>query len=119
MDKGRTVDNLYLVNGHFHESLSSLSNKADNFLERMRIIFRDEPKKHKITNLRSLEFLIIAFQSEWPLEIILDKESIMQYNAILSFLMKIKRVNYVLTQKDYWIRDKVYNKPFDRMNVRE
>jgi len=57
--------------------------------------------------------LNLAFNSEWPLEIILDKETINSYNMILLQLMKIKRVNYVLSLKDYWIKPKVNMKAYD------
>ena len=58
--------------------------------------------------MSALDHVSITFQSEWPLEIILDEETILgKYNAILSFLMKIKRVNYVLTQRDFWLTHRI------------
>ena len=59
-----------------------------------------------VSQIRAIDYINFHYQSEWPLEIILDKDSIKKYNAILQFLMKIKRVNYILTLKDFWIIDK-------------
>lgn len=33
--------------------------------------------------------------------------------------MKIKRVNYVLQQKDYWLKNKPEEKTYDKMNIKE
>ena len=56
MDKGKMVNNLYLVNGSLHESIGTreISNKNNNYnsnpniLEKMRVIFRDDPNKYKV-----------------------------------------------------------------------
>jgi hypothetical protein len=74
----------------------------------MQVVFPKDFKRSlqtqgQLQHLSALDHVSITFQSEWPLEIILDEETILgKYNSILSFLMKIKRVNYVLTQRDFW-----------------
>ena len=107
MDKGRQIDNLYLINGHFTECVKSIVNPTDEKafgMDRMRIIFTDEAKKYAVNKLNALDYVHIHFQSEWPLEIIMDKDTIKKYNQVLSFLMKIKRVNYLLSLRDYWLK---------------
>lgn len=52
----------------------------------------------------SLDYLAIDFRADWPLEIIFDKQSLVNYNAVFRFLMRIKRVNYMIQQQDYWVR---------------
>ena len=43
-----------------------------------------------------LDYLVIDFRADWPLEIIFDKQSLVNYNAVFRFLMRIKRVNYMI-----------------------
>jgi len=37
-------------------------------------------------------------QCDWPLDIIFDKQSLTNYNAVFRFLMRIKRVNHMIQQ---------------------
>ena len=56
-----------------------------------------------IDTLAALDHVSLVFQSEWPLEIILDSDTILnRYNPILRFLLKLKRVNFLLSLRDYW-----------------
>ncbi|CDW85435.1 gamma-tubulin complex component 5 [Stylonychia lemnae] len=118
LDKGKQIDNLYMINGHFNESVCQNLKGAD-FIEKIRITFSDEPKTHKVLSINALDYLNLSFNSEWPLEIILDKDTITKYNMILLHLMKIKRVNYVLSLKDYWIKPKINMQPYNQMTIKE
>lgn len=40
------------------------------------------------------------------------------YRAVFRFLMRIKRVNYMIQQKDYWVRMRV-PKDTSQMDVQE
>mmetsp|Transcript_10614 Transcript_10614/g.14310 ORF Transcript_10614/g.14310 Transcript_10614/m.14310 type:complete len:88 (-) Transcript_10614:631-894(-) len=40
------------------------------------------------------------------------------YSAVFRFLMRIKRVNYMISQKDFWVRMRV-PKDTSNMNVQE
>ena len=34
----------------------------------------------------------------------LDKQTMTYYNAVFRFLLRIKRVNYVIQHRDFWVR---------------
>ena len=73
-----------MLNGTFQDSLKSLFDKKQNAIDRMQVIFPKDFKKDQIAStntLSALDHVCIAYQSEWPLEIILDQDTIMnQYN---------------------------------------
>eukprot|EP00347_Sterkiella_histriomuscorum_P006822 403351300 len=122
MDKGRTIDNLYMVNGQFRESVShnSFLHKDAEFLEKIRVVFKEDPRQYAINSVTGLDYLSFQYQSDWPLEIILDKQTINYYNQILIHLLRLKRVNYVLSLKDYWLRPtQKLPKQYDQMNIKE
>jgi hypothetical protein len=98
-----------MLNGHFIDTVRPLFEKRTSLdvLNRMQVTFGKDVSKVQgqsaIDTLAALDHVSIAFQSEWPLEIILDEDAILQrYNPILRFLMKLKRVNYLLSLRDYW-----------------
>lgn len=70
----------------------------------MNVKFNDDPKKYSVERLSCLDFVEIGFVSKWPLEIIFDSESMTLYNAIFKFLLRIKRVNYIVQLRDFWKR---------------
>ena len=111
LDSGRPIDNLYMLNGHFIDCLKPLFTIRDSLgeiaLNRMQVTFSKDVSKaqshEQISTLSALDHMSISFQSDWPLEIILDNDTIFgRYNPILRFLLKIKRVNFILSIRDYW-----------------
>ena len=112
LDNGRPVDNLYMLNGHFADTIKPLFTKdSSSMFERMQISFNRDIERLQLVKfvptLNALDHIGIAFNSEWPLEIVLDQDMIMnKYNLVFRFLMKIKRVSYVLQLRDYWLSGK-------------
>ena len=47
-----------------------------------------------------------------------DKSALASYNAVFRFLLRIKRVNYLIQNRDFWARMKV-GRVTDEMNVKE
>lgn len=41
------------------------------------------------------------------MEIIFDRQALINYNAVFRFLMRIKRANYVISHRDYWVRMRI------------
>jgi len=102
LDQGKPIDNLYLLNGHFLDTLKPLFSNP-SLDQRFRVTFSKDFNHNNLDTLSALDHVNIEFLCEWPLEIILDHDTILnKYNAVLKFLMKIKRVNYVLGLRDYW-----------------
>ena len=89
-----------MLNGTFQDAFKSLFDKTPSVIERMQIIFPGDFSKELLapaTSLSALDHVSIFYQSEWPLEIILDHDTILtHYNSVFRFLLKIKRANYVL-----------------------
>lgn len=93
LDAGRPVDNLYLLNGHFQDALKPSAPMQVTFLK----------PAGPVDTLAALDHVAVACRTEWPLEIMLDEEAILNgYNPILRFLLKLKRVTYLLSLRDYW-----------------
>ena len=57
-------------------------------------------------------------QSDWPLEIVFDRQALVNYNAVFRFLMRIKRVNYLIQKRDFWVTMRV-PRASDSLNVQE
>ena len=99
LDRGIKVDNLVLLNGHFHECIEGIAKKTFTQAElhhKFSVEFADKPHKYPCNTIIALDYLAIDFRSDWPLEILFDKQSLINYNAVFRFLMRIKRVNYII-----------------------
>ena len=99
LDSGIKVDNLVVLNGHFHECIEGIGKREFTPAElhhKFSVEFADKPEKYNCDSTNGLDYLAIDFRSDWPLEIIFDKQSLVNYNAVLRFLMRIKRVNYTI-----------------------
>ena len=121
LDRGVRVDSLVMLNGHFHECIEGLGAKAfekAQVHQGLQIVFADNPVKYPIDGINSLDYIAVNFLSDWPLEIMFDKTALASYNAVFRFLLRIKRVNYLIQQRDFWARMKL-DKARDELNVKE
>ena len=99
LDSGSRVDNLVLLNGHFHECIEGIAKRhftPADLQHKFSVEFAENPQLYHIDATNSLDYLVIDFRADWPLEIIFDKQSLVNYNAVFRFLMRIKRVNYMI-----------------------
>jgi len=100
LDKGIKVNNTVLLNGHFQESVEGIAGKGlfgkNVDSKRMQVFFRGEPKNFSTESIEALDYLGFNFASDWPLDIIFDTQSIEKYNTIFSFLLRIRRCNYII-----------------------
>ena len=71
--------------------------------KRMQVFFKGDPKNFSIDSVEALDYIGFNYTSDWPLDIIFDSHSIEKYNTIFSFLLKIRRCNYLIQKRDYWI----------------
>jgi len=99
LDNGTPVDNRVMLNAHFHSSIEGIAKKdftPQELRNKLSVEFADNPQKYQTNTLHSLDYLAIVFRSDWPLEIIFDKQTMTNYSAVFRFLMRIKRVNYMI-----------------------
>lgn len=121
LDRGARVDSLVMLNGHFHECIEGIGLKAfekAQLQQRLQIVFADNPVKYPVDAINSLDYIAINFLSDWPLEIMFDKSALASYNAVFRFLLRIKRVNYLIHHRDFWATMKL-DKVTEEMNVKE
>ena len=91
---------------------------ASQLQQRLQIVFADNPVKYPVDAINSLDYIAINFLSDWPLEIMFDKSALASYNAVFRFLLRIKRVNYLIHHRDFWATMKL-DKVTEEMNVKE
>lgn len=98
LDKGIKVNNSVLLNGHFQETVDSSTGLSQSIVDskRMQILFRGDPKNFPMDSVEALDFLGFSFASDWPLDIIFDSGSLEKYNQIFTFLLRIRRCNYII-----------------------
>lgn len=51
-------------------------------------------------NISSTDCVLLSYQVEWPLNVILPTSALSEYSRVFSFLLKMKHVSYVL--RDLW-----------------
>ncbi|CAI0471837.1 unnamed protein product [Linum tenue] len=61
---------------------------------------RSHPNNFGIDGLASLNF---SYKVSWPLELIANTEAIKKYNQVMVFLLKVKRVKFVLDKVRMWM----------------
>ena len=55
------MDNLYLINGHFTESIKGLLKDESNHMEKMRIVFTEDSKKSESGKINALDHIAISY----------------------------------------------------------
>lgn len=52
-----------------------------------------------------LQGILIGYDCEWPIEIVVDKQTIQKnYNKVFRLLVKIKYAKYLMEKRDYHIK---------------
>jgi Gamma tubulin complex component C-terminal len=120
LDKGLKVNNTILLNGHFQETIEGISGRGLSSVDfkRLQVFFRGDPKNFSAESIEALDFLGFNFASDWPLDIIFDNQSIEKYNTIFSFLLRIRRCNFLIQKRDFWVNLPV-PKSTDGLNLRD
>ncbi|XP_048504747.1 gamma-tubulin complex component 6 [Athalia rosae] len=79
--------------------VASLSGSYANS-ERLSLSVTDVPGQLQVSNPEALECLSLNYKISWPLNIILDEISMLQYSKVFKFLLMVGRVMWVL-QEDF------------------
>ncbi|XP_015514686.2 gamma-tubulin complex component 6 [Neodiprion lecontei] len=81
--------------------VASLSSSYANS-ERLSLSVTDVPSQLQVSNPEALQCLCLNYKISWPLNIILDDMSMLQYSKVFKFLLMVGRVMWVL-QEDFHI----------------
>lgn len=85
---------LHMILDH---ALSS-SRYYDPNTENLSFIVQNIPEKFEINSPSILNMLTLSYQLEWPLSLILNPETMDKYRAIFNYLIKLKRITWILEQ---------------------
>lgn len=102
----------YIINANFQEALQEQLSCSLPNLSKARIFSNmSVTKEEKVARqyLKSstdvLKLIKIQYASEWPLEIVIDKSTIIKkYNIILRLLLQVKYAKYVMEKRDYHLK---------------
>lgn len=102
----------YIINANFQEALrEQLSCSLPNLSKAHIFSNMSVTKEEKVARqfLKSstdvLKLIKIQYTSEWPLEIVIDKSTIIKkYNIILRLLLQVKYAKYVMEKRDYHLK---------------
>lgn len=72
--------------------------RHDNNTEQLSFIVQNIPEKFEIHSPAVLNMLTMSYKLEWPLNLILNPETMEQYQAIFNYLLKLKRISWVLEE---------------------
>ncbi|CAG9804580.1 unnamed protein product [Chironomus riparius] len=78
----------------------ALSNSRyyDPNTEYLSFIVQNIPEKFEMNSPSILNMLTLSYQLEWPLSLILNPETMDKYRAIFNYLIKLKRITWILEQ---------------------
>lgn len=72
--------------------------RNDTNTEQLSFIVQNIPEKFELHSPAVLNMLTMSYKLEWPLTLILNPETIEQYQAIFNYLLKLKRISWVLEE---------------------
>jgi gamma-tubulin complex component 6 len=77
----------------------ALSNsRHDENTEQLSFIVKNIPENFEIYSPAVLNMLTLSYKLQWPLNLILNPETMEQYQAIFNYLLKLKRISWVLDE---------------------
>lgn len=88
-----------LLNYHsLHVILDHALSQSRNDIntDRLSFIVQNIPDKFELHSPAILNMLTMSYKLEWPLNLILNPETMEQYQAIFNYLLKLKRISWVL-----------------------
>lgn len=87
-----------------YESLHAILDSAlsqtryDINIDRLSFIVNNIPEKFELHSPAVLNMLTMSYNLDWPLNLILNPETMEQYKAIFNYLLKLKRISWVLEE---------------------
>lgn len=87
-----------------YESLHTILDSAlsqtrhDSNIERLSFIVHNIPDKFELHSPAVFNMLTMSYKLDWPLNLILNPETMEQYKAIFNYLLKLKRISWILEE---------------------
>jgi gamma-tubulin complex component 6 len=97
----QTLPNELLNYQSLHTILNHALNGSQQFdvnIENLSFIVQNIPEKFELYSPNALNMLTLSYKIEWPLSLILNPETILQYQTIFNYLLKLKRITWVLEE---------------------
>lgn len=88
--------NYQMLHSILDTALSSSITGNDKNAENLSFTINDVPQKFDLTNPGVLHVLSLSYRIEWPLNLILNPETLEQYGNIFKYLLKVRRISWVL-----------------------
>lgn len=70
--------------------------RHDPNIEKLSFIVQNIPENFELHSPAVLNMLTMSYKLEWPLNLILNPETMDQYKAIFNYLLRLKRISWVL-----------------------
>ncbi|XP_011176998.2 uncharacterized protein LOC105208704 [Zeugodacus cucurbitae] len=88
--------NYQMLHSILDTALSSSITGNDKNAENLSFTINDVPQKFDLTNPGVLNVLSLSYRIDWPLNLILNPETLEQYGNIFKYLLKVRRISWVL-----------------------
>lgn len=72
--------------------------RIDPNTENLSFIVQNSPEKFELHSPAVLTMLTLSYTLEWPLTLILNTETMEQYQKIFNYLLKLKRISWILEE---------------------
>lgn len=76
----------------------SISGNVEQYANRLSFTVDHIPESFDYKSPNVLDMLSLSYHIEWPLNLILNPETLQQYSRIFNYLMKIKRLSWLLEE---------------------
>ncbi|XP_004520386.1 uncharacterized protein LOC101462439 [Ceratitis capitata] len=88
--------NYQMLHSILDTALGSSITGNDKNAENLSFTISDMPQKFELANPGVLNVLSLSYRVEWPLNLILNPETLEQYGNIFKYLIKVRRISWVL-----------------------
>ncbi|KAH0469340.1 hypothetical protein IEQ34_000898 [Dendrobium chrysotoxum] len=121
IDKGESWDDDFELNTILQESIrnsadNTLLSAPDSFVVSISQSDAREDEENKASNIATprrvrgqffgidaLDLLKFSYKVSWPLDLIINAETLKKYNQVMGFLLKVKRAKHLLNKARRWM----------------
>lgn len=100
--------NFYVLHSLLENALGSSIIGDDHNADKLSFIVDEIPEQFDLTSPNALNMLSLTYAVEWPLNLLLNPETIIHYAKIFQHLLKLRRIRWVL-DKTYQVITNLFN----------
>lgn len=78
----------------------SIYSDTTEHAQNLAFALKNMPDIFKPNEMGTLDFLELRYRVDWPLNIVITEKSVVKYNKVFSFMLRLKRLSWVL--RDIW-----------------